>query len=164
MPPYQGGGEMILQVTFDKITYNTLPFKFEAGTPAVADAIGWHAALDYFADLDQKKIKAHEKVLNDYAYARLKEIPGIKFYGTAKEKVDIISFSLDNIHPHDIGTIVNEYGVAIRSGHHCTMPLMDHFGIPGTVRASMAFYNNIPDLDQLCDALLESIKVFKKQT
>ncbi len=163
MPPYQGGGEMILQVTFDKISYNDLPFKFEAGTPSVADAVGWHAALDYYSDLDHHKIIEHEQFLYEYAMSRLKDIPSIKFYGTAKQKVGIISFTIDGIHPHDIGTIVNEFGVAIRSGHHCTMPLMDYYGISGTVRASLAFYNNTSDLDRLYDALLQSLQVFKKR-
>lgn len=163
MPPYQGGGDMILQVTFDKVTYNQLPYKFEAGTPSVADAIGWHAALDYLAQLDAEKITQHEEVLMEYAMRRLRDIPNIQFYGTAKHKVGIISFNIDNIHPHDIGTIVNEQGVAIRTGHHCTMPLMDFYGISGTVRASLGLYNTISDIDQLCDALLQAQEIFKRQ-
>lgn len=162
MPPYQGGGEMILQVTFDKVTYNGLPNKFEAGTPAVAEAIAWGASIDYLQKLDHAKISEHEQELLSYAMGKLKSIPGIKFYGTAPHKISIISFLLEHIHPHDIGTIVNEYGVAIRTGHHCTMPLMDLFGIPGTARASMAFYNTKEDVDQLCDALHKVQEIFHR--
>jgi cysteine desulfurase/selenocysteine lyase len=162
MPPYQGGGDMILQVTFEKITYNSLPFKFEAGTPSVADAIGWHAALDYLAHLDHKAIAQHEKVLLEYCVQRLQELPHLKFWGTAKNKAPIVSFTLDDIHPHDIGTIVNEYGVAVRTGHHCNMPLMDSFGITGTVRASFGLYNTIQEVDQLCDALQNVHKIFRR--
>lgn len=163
MPPYESGGDMILQVTFDKVTYNDLPYKFEAGTPSVADAIAWGASIDYLQKLDRKLIAAHEQELLAYAMQKLQAIPGIKFYGTAKDKISIVSFTIDGIHPHDIGTIANEYGVAIRTGHHCTMPLMDYFGIPGTVRASFGLYNTYTDVDQLCDALHKVQQVFHKR-
>ncbi len=163
MSPYQGGGDMILQVTFDKITYNSLPYKFEAGTPAVADAIAFGAAVDYLQALDRELIQQHEQTLYNYAMDKLQAIAGIKFYGTAQEKIPLISFTLDNIHPHDIGTIVNEYGVAIRTGHHCNMPLMDFFGIAGTARVSLAMYNNKPDIDQLFAALDKVHTVFKRK-
>jgi cysteine desulfurase/selenocysteine lyase len=163
MPPYQGGGDMILQVTVDKVTYNELPYKFEAGTPSVADAIAWGAAIDYMQHLDRKVIEHHEHNLYKYAFDKLQNIPNIQFYGTAKNKIGIISFTLDPIHPHDIGTIVNEYGVAIRTGHHCTMPLMDFYGIAGTARASLAMYNNHADIDQLYEALMQVQKVFQKR-
>ncbi len=163
MPPYQGGGDMILQVTFDKVTYNKLPYKFEAGTPSVADAIAWSAAIDYMQDLNRKKISMHEQDLMAYAMARLAQLPGISFYGTSKHKIGIISFTLEHIHPHDIGTIANEYGVAIRTGHHCNMPLMDYYGIAGTARASLAMYNNISDIDALCESLLKVLDVFTRR-
>jgi len=162
MPPYQGGGEMILQVTFDKITYNVLPHKFEAGTPAVGDAIAWGAAIDYLQQLDRKFIAEHEQELLNYLTGKLQDIPGLQIYGTSSHKVAIVSFTLEQIHPHDIGTIVNEYGVAIRTGHHCNMPLMDFFGIPGTARASLAMYNNKTDIDQLCDALHKVKELFSR--
>lgn len=163
MPPYQGGGEMILQVTFEKITYNQLPYKFEAGTPSVADAIGWGAAIDYLANLDRAVIRQHEQDLLSYATRKLQELPDIKIYGTAKDKDPIISFTFGTIHPHDLGTIVNEFGVAIRTGHHCNMPLMDFLGISGTARASIAMYNDKEDIDRLCTALLQAQKVFTRK-
>lgn len=162
MPPYQGGGEMILKVTLDQITYNHLPFKFEAGTPSVADAVAWGVAIDYLGKLDRKAVQQHEVSLLQYAQQKLQDLPGIKFYGTAKQKIGIISFTLDNIHPHDIGTIANECGVAIRTGHHCTMPLMDFYGIPGTARASIAMYNNQQDIDQLYLALQKVQTLFNR--
>lgn len=160
MPPYQGGGEMIEQVTFTKITYAKAPQKFEAGTPAVADAIAWGAAIDYLQQLDKIAIAKHEQELLEYANHALFKLGGIKFYGTSVHKVPIVSFTLDNIHPHDIGTIVNESGVAIRTGHHCNMPLMDFLQISGTSRASFAFYNTVHEIDQLCTALQHVQKVF----
>jgi cysteine desulfurase/selenocysteine lyase len=162
MPPYQGGGEMILQVTFDKVTYNALPHKFEAGTPSVGDAIAWGAAIAYIETLDRDIIKTHEQKLLKYLTNKLQDTPGIKFYGTSSNKIGILSFTLDQIHPHDIGTIVNEYGVAIRTGHHCNMPLMDFLGITGTARASLAMYNNKSDVDQLCDALHKVQELFSR--
>jgi len=162
MPPYQGGGEMILQVTFDKVTYNALPHKFEAGTPSVGDAIAWGAAIDYMETLDREFIATHEQELLKYLTNKLRDIPGLKFYGTSSHKVGIVSFTLEQIHPHDIGTIVNEYGVAIRTGHHCNMPLMNFFGIPGTARASLAMYNNKTDIEQLCNALHKVQELFSR--
>lgn len=162
MPPYQGGGEMILQVTFDKVTYNALPHKFEAGTPSVGDAIAWGAAISYLETLNRDLIASHEKELLQYLNNKLREIPDIQFYGTSSNKVAIVSFTLKDIHPHDIGTIVNEYGVAIRTGHHCNMPLMDFLGVPGTARASLAMYNNKTDVDQLCDALYKVQELFSR--
>ena len=163
MPPYQGGGEMILQVTFDKVTYSELPNKFEAGTPAVAEAVAWGASIDYLQTLNRDEILQHEQELLAYAMKKLSSISGIKFYGTAKNKIGIISFTLENIHPHDIGTIVNEYGVAIRTGHHCTMPLMDFYGIAGTARASLALYNTKNDIDTLYNALIKAQEIFSRQ-
>jgi cysteine desulfurase/selenocysteine lyase len=162
MPPFQGGGEMILQVTFEKITYNHTPFKFEAGTPSVADAIGWGAAIDYINKLDKKIIRQHEHELLQYATDKLKEIDGLEIYGTAKNKIPTVSFIMQGIHPHDIGTITNEYGVALRTGHHCNMPLMDFFGITGTARASLCFYNTKQEIDQLCAALIKVKEIFDR--
>lgn len=162
MPPYQGGGEMILQVTFDKVTYNALPHKFEAGTPSVADAIAWGAAIDYLQQLDRNVIQQHEQELLVYLTGKLHNIPGLRIYGTSENKIGIVSFTLDQIHPHDIGTIVNEYGVAIRTGHHCNMPLMDFLGITGTARASLAMYNTKTDVDQLCNALHKVQELFDR--
>ncbi len=162
MPPYQGGGEMILKVSFDDIRYNQIPYKFEAGTPSVADAIAWGAAIDYMLQLDHAQIRQHETALYDFASSELHKLDGIRFYGQAKDKISILSFTLDGIHPHDIGTIANEYGVAIRTGHHCTMPLMDFFDIPGTARASLAMYNNEADIEQLIFALKKVQQLFKR--
>lgn len=162
MPPYQGGGEMILQVTFDKVTYNVLPHKFEAGTPSVGDAIAWGAAISYIETLDRDLIATHEQDLLKYLTDKLREVPGLQFYGTSSNKVGIVSFTLEQIHPHDIGTIVNEYGVAIRTGHHCNMPLMDFLGVPGTARASLAMYNTKADVDQLCNALYKVQELFNR--
>lgn len=164
MPPYQGGGEMILKVGFDKIIYNDIPYKFEAGTPSVADAIAWGAAVDYLHKLDRKSIQLYEQELYEYTMQKLKSIPGIKFYGTAKHKVSIISFTMDGIHPHDIGTITNEYGIAIRTGHHCNMPLMDSFKISGTARISIAMYNNRDDINQLVESLYKVQELFSRHT
>lgn len=162
MPPYQGGGEMILKVSFDHITYNQLPHKFEAGTPSVADAIGFATALDYLQQFDRQELHKYEQALYAFAMDKLQSIPGIRFYGQAHNKIGTISFTLDGIHPHDIGTIANEYGVAIRTGHHCTMPLMDFFGIPGTARASLAMYNNEQDIDELYKAILKVQELFAR--
>ncbi len=147
MPPYQGGGEMIERVTFEKTTYNELPFKFEAGTPNIADAIAFGSALAYYEELDQGDLIAHEQDLLAYAEQRLSQIDGIEFVGTARDKAGVISFNLKNAHPFDVGTILDQMGIAVRTGHHCTQPLMDFYGIVGTVRASFAFYNNRADVD-----------------
>ena len=153
MPPFLGGGDMIRSVTFDKTTYADLPDKFEAGTPHIAGAIGLGAAVDYLTALGFDKISNHESQLLDYGTAALSAIPGLQLIGTARNKASILSFVLEGAHPHDIGTIVDMEGVSIRTGHHCTQPLMDRFGIPATARASIAMYNTRQEIDQLVHAL-----------
>ncbi|MBR4535667.1 MAG: cysteine desulfurase [Bacteroidales bacterium] len=153
MKPYQGGGEMIKQVTFPKTTYNDLPFKFEAGTPSVGDAMGLKAAVEYMESIGIENIAAYEKELLDYAEDRLSGIEGLRIYGQAARKAAIVSFNIDKIHPSDIGAIIDKLGVAVRTGHHCTQPIMDHFGIPGTVRASFALYNDKKEIDDLYEAV-----------
>ena len=153
MKPYQGGGEMIKQVTFPKTTYNDLPFKFEAGTPSVGDAMGLKAAVEYMESIGIENIAAYEKELLDYAEERLSGIEGLRIYGQAARKAAIVSFNIDKIHPSDIGAIIDKLGVAVRTGHHCTQPIMDHFGIPGTVRASFALYNDKKEIDDLYEAV-----------
>lgn len=153
MKPYQGGGEMIKQVTFAKTTYNDLPFKFEAGTPSVGDAMGLKAAIEYMENIGIENIAAYEKSLLDYAEERLSTIEGLRIYGQAAQKAAIVSFNIDKIHPSDIGAIIDKLGVAVRTGHHCTQPIMDHFGIPGTVRASFALYNDKKEIDDLYEAV-----------
>lgn len=153
MQPYQGGGEMIKQVTFAKTTYNDLPFKFEAGTPSVGDAMGLKAAVEYMENIGIENIAAYEKELLDYAEERLSSIEGLRIYGQAAQKAAIVSFNIDKIHPSDIGAIIDKLGVAVRTGHHCTQPIMDHFGIPGTVRASFALYNDKKEIDDLYEAV-----------
>jgi cysteine desulfurase/selenocysteine lyase len=160
MPPYQGGGEMISSVTFEKTTYNTIPNKFEAGTPHVAGAVGLAAAIDYFSALDREAVEVYERDLLSYATRALLEIPGLRIIGTAREKAGVISFVLDRIHPHDIGTIVDQEGIAIRTGHHCAQPVMDRFGVPATARASLAFYNTKEDIDALVTSLHKVHEVF----
>lgn len=163
MPPFQGGGEMILSVTFEESTYNTIPHKFEAGTPAVADVIGLGAAIDFLSDLNTKAVSDYENNLLNYATDKLSQIEDLKIIGTAKEKISVISFVLDDIHPHDIGTIVDQSGVAIRTGNHCTMPVMSYFNIAATARASIGLFNTHEDIDRLVDALLEVKRIFKKR-
>ena len=153
MPPYQGGGDMIEKVTFERTTYNTLPHKFEAGTPNIVGGIGLAAAIDYVSALDQAAFMAHEKDLLDYATSALCDIPGLGIVGTAADKASVISFNLEGQHPFDVGTLLDQQGVAVRTGHHCTQPLMDYYGIPGTVRASFAFYNSRADVDALVNAI-----------
>lgn len=153
MPPYQGGGEMIQQVTFEKTTYNELPFKFEAGTPAVSDVIGLHTAIQYIEELGIDKILHHEQKLLQYATEQLSVIEGLQIYGTAPRKAAIISFNLEGMHPYDVGVIIDHLGVAVRTGHHCTQPVMQHFQIPGTVRASFALYNTQEEVDRLVEAV-----------
>lgn len=153
MKPYQGGGEMIKQVTFPKTTYNDLPFKFEAGTPSVGDAMGLKVAIEYMENVGIENIAAYEKELLDYAEERLSTIEGLRIYGNAAQKAAIVSFNIDKIHPSDIGAIIDKLGVAVRTGHHCTQPIMDHFGIPGTVRASFALYNDKKEIDDLYEAV-----------
>ncbi|OGW86379.1 MAG: cysteine sulfinate desulfinase [Omnitrophica bacterium RIFCSPHIGHO2_02_FULL_46_11] len=160
MPPYQGGGDMISSVTFEKTTYNKLPFKFEAGTPHIAGVIGLGAAVDYLSKIGLEKIAAYEKELLDDATETLSKIPGLRIIGTAHEKASIVSFVLADIHAHDIGTILDQEGVAIRAGHHCAMPLMDRFQVPATARASFSFYNTKEEIDRLAAAILKVLEVF----
>lgn len=149
MPPYQGGGDMILSVSFDKTLYNDLPYKFEAGTPHIAGAIGFGAAIDYLEEIGMENVARYEQELSAYATQALTQIPGLQLIGTAKEKVGVLSFVLDGIHPHDIGTILDHEGIAIRTGHHCAQPIMDYFSIPATARASLALYNTRAEVDAL---------------
>jgi cysteine desulfurase/selenocysteine lyase len=158
MPPYQGGGEMIDQVTFDKTTYNELPFKFEAGTPNVGDAMGLDEAIRYIQSLGFNEIAKHENELLEYATNQLHKLGGITIYGTAKNKTGALSFLIDGIHPYDAGTIMDKMGIAVRTGHHCTQPVMDHFNIPGTIRASFAIYNTKEEIDRLVKAI-KQVKV-----
>lgn len=160
MPPYQGGGDMIERVTFHKTTYNKLPAKFEAGTPNIAGVIGFGAALNYLRELGMEQVAAHEQALLTYAAQQLSEIPGIKLIGTAKEKVGVISFLLGDIHPHDVGTILDHDGIAIRAGHHCAMPLMERLHVPATVRASFGVYNTKDDIDALVVGLHNVKRLF----
>ena len=159
MPPFMGGGDMISKVTFEETTFNELPFKFEAGTANIAGAIGLGAAIDYVKSIGIKNIKEYETNLLNAATDALKEIPGIKIIGNAKEKMSVLSFVIDNIHPHDIGTFLDFEGIAIRTGHHCTQPLMDFFKIPATSRASFAFYNTLEEVEQLTAGLKKTIEV-----
>jgi cysteine desulfurase/selenocysteine lyase len=160
MPPYQGGGEMIRSVTFEKTLYNVLPHKFEAGTPNIAGSIGLGAAVDYVEALGMERIGAYESGLLEYGTELLSRISSLKIIGTAQDKSGILSFVMDGIHPHDIGTILDAEGIAIRTGHHCAQPLMDRFGVPATARASLAFYNTREDLDALAQAIDRVIEVF----
>jgi cysteine desulfurase/selenocysteine lyase len=159
MPPYQGGGEMILHVTFEKTTYNVLPYKFEAGTPNIAGAIGMAAAVDYVNGLDRIALAKHEDALLARANELAAKTDGIRIIGTSKNKVSVLSFLIEGTHPHDVGTLLDQQGIAVRTGHHCTMPLMDQFGIPGTVRASFTFYNTLEEVDALFKAI-EKVKMF----
>ena len=160
MPPYQGGGEMIRTVTFEKTTYNALPCKFEAGTQNIVGAVGLGAAIDYLSDIDFEAVAQHEADLLRYATERLMELPGMRLIGTAAAKASVVSFTLGDIHAHDLGTVVDMEGVAIRTGHHCAMPVMDYFGVPATARASFAFYNNRDDVDQLLAGLRQAAELF----
>jgi cysteine desulfurase/selenocysteine lyase len=153
MPPWQGGGDMILAVSFEQTVYNGLPYKFEAGTPDIAGAIGLGAAVDYLESIGLQRIAAAEHELLVYASARLATIPGLRVIGTSPEKAAVVSFTLEKVHPHDLGTILDHEGVAIRTGHHCAMPLMEFYGLPATARASFAFYNTRAEIDRLVDAL-----------
>ncbi len=161
MPPYQGGGDMIRSVTFTKTEYNALPYKFEAGTPHIAGGIGLGAAIDYVSNIGLQAIAAWEDELLRYATARALEIPGVRLIGTARHKAGILSFVMDGVHPHDIGTILDHEGVAIRTGHHCAMPVMDHFAVPATARASLALYNTRDDIDRLLAAVIKVKEVFR---
>ncbi len=160
MPPWQGGGDMILKVSFDGTTYNNLPYKFEAGTPNIAGAVGLGAAIDYLETLGLDRIAQYEHGLLEHATRRLAEVPGLRFIGTAREKAAVISFVLDGIHAHDLGTILDSEGIAIRTGHHCAMPVMDFYDVPATARASLAFYNTEDEVDRLALALGKAREVF----
>ncbi len=153
LPPYQGGGEMIDQVTFEKTTYAGLPHKFEAGTPNICGGIAFGAALDYMNAIGFDNIATYENELLEYGTKRLLEIEGLKIYGTSKNKTSVISFNLENIHPYDVGTIVDKLGIAVRTGHHCAQPIMDFYKIPGTIRASFSFYNTKEEIDVLVEAV-----------
>jgi cysteine desulfurase/selenocysteine lyase len=160
MPPYQGGGDMIRKVTFEKTEYNILPYKFEAGTPSIADTVGLGAALDYLNSIGMDTIAAHEAELLAYATEKARQINGLKIIGEAEQKGAILSFTLKKVHPHDIGTMLDHIGVAVRAGHHCAMPVMDFFGIPATARASFAMYNTKEEIDILMDGIIKLIEVF----
>jgi len=160
MPPYQGGGDMISSVSFEKTIYNTLPYKFEAGTPHIAGVIGLAAAIDYVEAIGRKQIAVYEADLLAYGTELLSAIPGLRLIGTARAKASVLSFVVDGIHAHDVGTILDMAGVAVRAGHHCAMPVMKRFGLPATARASLAFYNTRADLDALTKAIHKAIEVF----
>lgn len=161
MPPYQGGGEMIKDVTFEKTTYNELPYKFEAGTPNIADVIAYREAFRFILGLGRETIRAHEHDLLTYATEKLSSMPSVKIVGTAAEKVGVVSFVVDGIHPFDIGQMLDARGIAVRTGHHCTQPLMDRYGIEGTVRASFAVYNTKEEIDRLAEGLQRVINFVK---
>lgn len=160
MPPYQGGGDMIKSVTFEKTIYNDIPNRFEAGTPNIAGAIGLGVAIDYLVSIGIENIAKHEKELLDYATQEIRKIEGVRIIGNAVEKASVLSFVIEEIHPHDIGTILDKQGVAIRTGHHCTQPTMDFYGIPATARASFAIYNSRKDVDTLIRSVKKTIEVF----
>jgi len=160
MPPYQGGGDMISLVTFEKTHYNVLPYKFEAGTPHIAGGIGLGAAIDYLSALDWQQVADHERHLLGYATDAISNVAGLRIIGTAKEKAGVLSFVFDHVHAHDVGTILDQEGVAVRAGHHCAMPVMQRFGVPATTRASFAFYNTIDEIDVLARAIQRVLKVF----
>ncbi|MGF6919868.1 SufS family cysteine desulfurase [Paraburkholderia sp. 40] len=162
MPPWQGGGDMIRSVTFEKTEYNAIPWKFEAGTPNIAGAIALGAALDYVDSIGMEVIAAHENELLAYATAALRVIPGLRFIGSARDKAGILSFVLDGVHAHDVGTILDHHGIAVRAGHHCAMPVMQRFGVPATVRASLALYNTHQDIDALIEGLGKVREIFGK--
>lgn len=161
IPPYQGGGDMIKSVTFEKTTFNTVPFRFEAGTPNVADVVGLGAAIDYLLATGYDSIMAHETDLLAYASESLGAVPGLRIIGTAEQKAGVVSFVIEGIHPHDVGTIVDREGIAIRTGHHCTQPVMQHYGVPATSRASFGIYNTRDEVDALVAALDKVRKVFR---
>ena len=160
MPPYQSGGDMISLVTFEKTHYNVLPYKFEAGTPHIAGGIGLGAAIDYLDGLDWQQVEAHERQLLSYATDQLSKIDAVRIIGTAEEKAGVVSFVIDHVHAHDVGTILDQEGVAIRAGHHCAMPVMQRFGVPATARASFAFYNTTAEIDVMVQAIHRVLKVF----
>ena len=161
LPPYQGGGEMIAEVRFEKTTYADLPHKFEAGTPNIAGGIAFGAALDYMNGIGLEAIAAYEQELLDYGTDKLKAIEGVKIYGEAPQKTAVISFNVNEIHPYDIGSILDKLGIAVRTGHHCAQPIMDFYKIPGTVRASFSFYNTKEEIDMMIKALNRAIQMLK---
>jgi cysteine desulfurase/selenocysteine lyase len=160
MPPYQGGGDMILSVSFEKTTYNELPYKFEAGTPNIAGVVGLGAALDWVTGIGLDRIAAHEHALLEYGTRRLLEIPGLRIIGTAREKAAVLSFVMDGVHPHDMGTVLDYEGVAVRTGHHCAQPVMERFGVPATTRASLAVYNTKSEIDVLVAGIEKAREMF----
>ena len=160
MKPFKGGGDMIASVTFEKTTYNTIPYKFEAGTPPIAAAIGFGAAIDYLSSVGLSTIETYEQNLINYATEQINNIPGIRIIGSAAEKVAVLSFSVDGVHPHDIGTLLNQDGIAVRTGHHCAQPVMQHFKVPATTRASFSFYNSMAEIDALIAGIQKVQKVF----
>lgn len=160
MPPWQGGGEMILTVSFEKSTWNGIPYRFEAGTPNITGAIGLGAAISYIESLDADAVMRHETHLLDYATQRVNEFDHVRIIGTARHKASVLSFVFDDIHAHDLGTVADQHGVAIRTGHHCAMPVMEFFGVPATARASFAFYNKTEEIDQLIEALRAARELF----
>ena len=161
MTPWQGGGDMILSVSFDGTTYNHLPHRFEAGTPNIAGAVGLGAAIDYLEAIGMDRIGRHERQLLEYATSRLADIPGLTIIGTAPEKSSLVSFTVDGVHPHDLGTVLDSQGVAVRTGHHCAMPVMEYFGVPATARASFALYNTREEVDALHDAVRYAIRMLR---
>jgi cysteine desulfurase/selenocysteine lyase len=160
MQPYKGGGDMILSVTFEKTTYNTLPHLFEAGTPPIAAAIGLGAAVDYLSAIGMDAIASHEHELLEYATERIKRLPGVRIIGTAARKASVLSFTIDGVHPHDVGTLLNAEGIAVRTGHHCAQPVMQRFHVPATSRASFALYNTMGEVDALIGGIQTVQKVF----
>jgi len=161
MPPYQGGGEMISSVSFERTTYNTIPYKFEAGTPNIAATIGLGAAIDYVNRRGIENLARQEHELLVYATERVSQIPGVRIIGTAREKASVVSFVLDGVHPHDIGTVLDQEGIAVRTGHHCAQPLMERFKVPATARASLAFYNTKEEIDTLVKAIEKVKQIFR---
>lgn len=160
MPPYQGGGDMIRKVTFEETEYNVLPYKFEAGTPSIVDTIGLGAAVDYLTEIGMDRLAAYEHELLLYATEKARQIPGLRIIGEAEQKGAILSFVLDGVHPHDIGTMLDSIGIAVRAGHHCAMPVMDFFQVPATARASFAVYNTKQEIDVLMEGIEKLIEVF----
>ncbi len=160
MPPYQGGGEMIRSVTFEKTEYNVIPHKFEAGTPHIAGAIGLGAAIDYIGGVGLERIGAHERALLEHATQRLKEFNSVRLFGTARDKASILSFTIEGVHPHDVGTVLDRQGIAVRAGHHCAQPMMDRFGVAATVRASFGMYNTREDADALASGIAKVMDIF----
>jgi cysteine desulfurase/selenocysteine lyase len=160
LPPYQGGGDMIERVSFDGTTYDDLPHRLEAGTPNIAGVIGLAAAIEYLENVGPDAIREYERKLTRYAMKQVGEIEGVRIIGTTENKTPVISFLVDGVHPYDAGTVLDRLGIAVRTGHHCTQPLMDRFGLPGTIRASFAFYNTMDEVDLLVEGIHRVIQVF----